>query len=154
MKKLTIFRFVILRPYQNHFISLFLILSILSSCVSYKSVIISKNEPFLIFQKTLILHSNGLYRYFDKVSLENDQLYGNVTFQRQSHWKSNLAIVYLDTTITFNYSEERISIPISAIKKVEAFEPDTYYNTIMSITLVCGIVGIIMLFTFDVGPLF
>ena len=105
-------------------ISLILITCLLQSCVARKSVTVPKDQLPSFDQKEIILHLKDVELLLIGHQLLHDHIQGTVTYQIFLSSRSKQIHMYLDSTIEKPNEGQKISIPLTAIEKVEVYDVD------------------------------
>ena len=129
-----------MRLIQTHIriISLLSIVCFFNSCTYYKLVEIPKDQPIPFDKKIIILHCNSTTMYLSDVKLVNNQLHGVVLSTLPYHEKPQELHIYTDFTIVPPESlPAKLSIPLTAIRKVEVYDVDIDKPT----TACCAVAG-------------
>jgi len=111
-------------PVRNiHVLCIFCILSV---CMCYKRVAISNGQLIPFDKKVLFVHTKDAELYIHHVEIKNNQLQGIVSFIVPDHKQKEDIHVYLDSTVVIPIiQDERVSIDIAAIEKVEGYSFDS-----------------------------
>jgi len=131
-------------------LTFFVIIFLANNCSGYKQLVAPKNQPISLEKKAIILHKKNCELYFYNVDIVENHIRGDLSTSIPEFVKDEQLHFYIDSTFTVPDSlVGKISIPVTAIKRVDVYDIDVgktlAYNIAGIATAICVMVILILI---------
>ena len=133
--------------------STFVLIFLLNGCSGYKRIAVEKNQSISLDNKAIILHQKNKELYFYNVEVLENHFQGDLSTSFPELYKEDQLHFFVDSTFTISETKiGKISIPFTAITKVEVYEVDAGKTMLYNIGgLIVGISVLLLLILIDMS---